>query len=36
MHTLAFAYQIENCQIDYDILVANNLTFLGFVAISDK
>lgn len=35
MRTLAFAYQDTECKIDNGAVVANNLTFMGIVAISD-
>lgn len=35
MRTLAFAYQDTECEIDANGLKADNLTFMGIVAISD-
>lgn len=35
MRTLAFAYQDTECKIDNGTVIANNLTFMGVVAISD-
>lgn len=35
MRTLAFAYQDTECKIDNGMVIANNLTFMGVIAISD-